>query len=93
MSNVPAWWPFLLIALAAFRTWKLISADLILDAPRERLSEGVQEWLSCAYCSGFWTALAWYAAWLAWPHGTLIAATPLALSAALAALATLLSSD
>lgn len=81
---VPSWWPFLLLALAAFRTWRLLAEDTILDGPRARLVQRMpkgEEFVTCPWCAGFWIALAWWLAWEAWPHGTLVAAVPLAISA------------
>jgi hypothetical protein len=42
---------------------------------------GVGNFLGCAWCLGFWVALAWWAAWLVWAD-TVIVAVPFALSAA-----------
>ena len=33
--DYPEWWQFLLLALAAFRVWRLIAEDTILDGPRQ----------------------------------------------------------
>jgi uncharacterized protein DUF1360 len=64
---VPPTWSFVLGALAAWRIYKLLSVDDILDAPRERLApEGSKrrEFLECPYCAGFWVSalgsLGWY---------------------------------
>lgn len=97
MSNVPNWWELLLLALAAWRTFRLLAEDDILDKPRRWVlnldpdwNEGEEpndayrfkwgEFITCPYCAGFWITLAWWGAWLAWPHGTLIAAAPLAIN-------------
>lgn len=66
------WWAFLVVVLAAWRTWALISRDLILDRPRDRwFKKGTmrRDWLECPYCSGFWVATGWVGAWVAvdWP--------------------------
>lgn len=37
MSNVPDWWQLTLLALAAWRTFRLIAADDIFDRPRRYL--------------------------------------------------------
>lgn len=37
--------------------------------------------ISCPWCLGWWVCLAWWAAWEIWPAGTVVAATPWALSA------------
>lgn len=77
------WWPFILLALAAYRTWRLLADDTILDRPRAWVvrSERVSEFASCCWCLGFWVTLAWWASWELWPHGTLLAAAPMALAA------------
>lgn len=36
--------------------------------------------IHCPWCLGFWISLGWWAAWMEWPHGTLVAATPWAIS-------------
>ncbi len=77
------WWPFLLLGLAAYRTWRILGLDAILDGPRNRLPLGVGFFASCCWCLGFWVAVAWWAAWEMWPHGTIWVAVPLALSAVL----------
>lgn len=38
--------------------------------------------VGCPFCLGAWLSLAVYLAWLAWPHATMYAAYPFALSAA-----------
>lgn len=105
MSNVPSWWEFLLLSLAAWRIYRLLAEDTILDRPRRKLVRLADEWkeegdepgpdyredlglfITCPYCAGFWIALAWWAAWLLWPHAALVVATPLAISALVAFLA------
>jgi len=37
--------------------------------------------INCPWCLGWWISLAWWAAWIAWPAGTLVAATPFAIAA------------
>jgi hypothetical protein len=89
----------LLLALAAFRTWRLLAEDDLLDRPRRYVTRlgsgwekdgdpvpagyriGLGKFVACPWCLGFWLALAWWAAWQAWPHATEVAAVPLALSA------------
>ncbi|HEY1309293.1 MAG TPA: DUF1360 domain-containing protein [Vicinamibacterales bacterium] len=78
--QVPDWYALLLLALAAYRTWKLLAEDTILDFARDRMGYGLK-FLKCPWCLGFWIAVAWWGAWQAWPHGTLISATVMALSA------------
>lgn len=63
------------------------------DATGETYREGVAGWITCPYCMGFWVALAWWGAWELWPHGTLVAAAPLAINAGLIGAQRLLSSE
>ncbi len=82
--SVPSWWPFLLLALAAFRVWRLLAEDTILDRPRERIVRTLpkgEEFVTCPWCAGFWVSLAWWVGWQVWPHWTLVAAVPFAVSA------------
>ena len=83
---IPEPWAFALLALAAFRVWKLVAEDTLLDRPLARLREW--EAVTCPWCSGAWIAGAWWASWY-WlsPHWTLVAAVPFALSTTVAALA------
>lgn len=93
---VPSWWPFLLLALAAFRTWRLIAEDTILNRPRARfvrwLPKG-EEFVLCPWCSGAWISVGWWLAWCAWPHWTLVVSVPFALSAVVALVAVNLDPD
>lgn len=89
---LPNWYGLVLLGLAAFRTWKLLGDDVILDAPRKWFvygfrkvrgngsAEHVSDFLSCPWCLGFWCALAWWGAFELWPHGTTIAAVPFAIA-------------
>lgn len=95
--SIPDWWTALLLALAAWRTFRLLSEDTILDRPRAwllgysgwkegeslppTLREGLSEFVTCPYCLGFWVSLGWWGAWQAWPHATVVVAVPLAVSA------------
>jgi hypothetical protein len=85
MGMIPSVFEFILLALAAFRLWKLIGDDAILDVPRDRLLERVSEgwtyFVTCPWCLGAWSALAWWLAWIAWPYGAVVVAVPFALSA------------
>jgi hypothetical protein len=60
--TVPPVWAFILGALAAWRVWKLLSTDDVLDYGnlRERVApEGSErrKFLDCPYCAGFWVSL------------------------------------
>lgn len=37
MPEIPAWWEFTLLALAAWRVYRLLAEDTILDWPRRKL--------------------------------------------------------
>ena len=107
--NIPSWWQFLLLALAAFRLFRLLSEDTILDRPRAWLlgyqgwTEGEKlpatyrakwgEWITCPWCSGAWISGVWWVAWLLWPHATVVVAVPLAVSAVLALVSKNLDAD
>lgn len=77
---IPGYLELVLLGLAAYRTWKLLAEDTILDGARDRMGYGLK-FLRCPWCSGFWIALAWWGAWQLWPHGTLVAAGAAAISA------------
>jgi hypothetical protein len=92
---IPSFWQFALLALAAFRAWKLVGDDAVLDRPRDWVLDRLETedefgnrgeawtyFITCPWCAGFWITGLWWLAWLAWPHGVLIVATPFALSAA-----------
>ncbi len=101
VSEVPRLTPApltaLLLALAAFRTYRLIAHDDLSPLVTARnWAVGAQfhgarkptfarpvlaDWLVCAWCSGAWYSVVWYGAWLLWPHGVLYGAAPMALSA------------
>jgi len=103
--QIPDWYALLLLGLAAFRSWKLIGDDTILDRPRKRSMElafkfggakGKNYWetlLECPWCAGFWVSLIWWGLWEAWPHGTLVASAPLAISAIVGLIGSVFQSD
>ena len=94
--TAPDWWEATLLALAAYRTWKLAAVDSILDRPRARLLDSrprLDAFVACGWCAGFWLALAWWTAWQAWPDATLAVTPPLAISVAVGALADRLGAD
>ena len=88
--NIPEPWQFALLALAAFRVWKLIGDDAILDTPRDwALARLGDTWgkkaeylITCPWCAGTYIVLAWWGAWQLWSHATLVAAGVVALGAA-----------
>lgn len=59
-------WEFLLLALAAYRTWQLVAEDDVLDPIRRRVFRRVPDWLACPWCSGFWIAAGWLVAFWVW---------------------------
>lgn len=70
---IPEPWEFALLALAAFRLWKLIADDRILDRPRDWLLGKMEDerktywgdFLTCPWCAGFWISLLVYMGWIA----------------------------
>ncbi len=88
---IPSWLGLILLALAAYRTWRLLAEDTILDPVRGRIYRWVDpeskramrlyEFLSCPWCLGTWVAAMWWASWYVWPHGTSIVAAPFAVAA------------
>lgn len=104
MSDIPSVWEFALLAGAAFRVWRLLAADAILDRPRDWLTrrakaeagehrEEVDIFLHCPWCLGFWITVAWWGAWLIWPHATVLIAVPFAANALVALVAQNLDGD
>lgn len=89
---VPNWYALILLALAAFRVFHLLAEDAILDRPREwvvaRFGEKNEVYfLTCAYCLGAYISVAFWLFWVWQPHWSLVAATPFALSAVVALVA------
>lgn len=99
--RVPHALELVILALAAWRTYRLLAFDVILQPLRERLirraeddgyvyvGEGeyrptLDKFVHCPYCLGFWLCVAWWVAYLVWPHGAVWLAVPWALSGVLA---------
>lgn len=69
---VPNPWDFLIIALAAWRLWKLIAEDVILERPVDAILSRIPgerraywaKFIECPYCLGFWICGMGYAIWL-----------------------------
>ncbi len=56
----------LIVGLAAGRGYQLLAHDSILDTPRQWVDNNwprVGDWLSCAWCAGFWIALLTVSLW------------------------------
>lgn len=95
--NIPNWYALLLLALAAYRIWRLAAWDEITEPARLAITRykkpgyhgRLAEFLQCGFCLGFWVALAWWILWLVWPHGALVAAVPFAISTLVGTLARL----
>lgn len=94
---IPSGLEFLILSLAAFRVFRIISQDDMPVMVRWRnafvgaeLEAGVwafrhptlAHFIGCAWCLGFWIALAISAAWWLAPHWTIVACLPFAVSAA-----------
>jgi hypothetical protein len=82
--SIPNWYEFLLLGLAAWRTYQFIGQDTIIDRPRRYItskSEHVETMIECPYCSGFWIALVWWGAFQLWEHGSVVVAAAIALTA------------
>ena len=74
---IPSWWAFVLLSVAAFRLWKLVADDRILDRPRNWLLDRVvgrrgeksgvywSDFLTCPWCAGFWITLLIYVGYIA----------------------------
>jgi hypothetical protein len=105
--RIPDWWVFSILALAAFRCWRLISEDEILQVPRRKIVRlpiewedgdpipneyriGIAQFISCFWCAGFWISVGIWALWLWQPEWTTGLSVPLALSAAVGAVGSLL---
>lgn len=94
--TVPNWYTLALLSLAAYRTFRLLSEDTILDRLRARVlgyrgwQEGqklpssyrvkLSEFVGCPACLGAWVSLFWWVAWEWQTHITTVAAVPLAVS-------------
>lgn len=98
--DIPSPYAALLLALAAYRLWRLIAEDDVFDRPRRWLlrlgdwrdgqaappayRDRLAEFITCPWCLGFWLAVAWWVAWLGLEEWALFAAVPFALSAVVA---------
>lgn len=80
-----------------FRIYRLIAEDDILDGPRDRLLDKLEEerlekldaLITCPWCLGFWLSVLAWLVWLLSPSWTVGLALPWALSATVAFLAKL----
>ena len=65
----------------------LVARDDIANRPRkviiQRQGVKITEFVECPYCSGFWIALMWWGAFQLWPHGSIIVASAIAVTALL----------
>jgi len=105
--SIPNWFEFALLSLAAYRVFRLLSEDTVLDRPREYVvglsgwTEGrptppgyrvrLAEFLLCSSCFGFWISVAWWLSYQLWEYGTVVAAVPFAISTVVIAVASLLN--
>src|SRR5262245_19874808 len=87
--SVPDWYALLLLGLGAYRVWRLLPEDTLLEALRSRLmrEDGwLEELVECPWCLGFWIAVCFWAGYQLWPHAMLVVSVPLALSVVVGAL-------
>lgn len=78
---IPEPWEFVLLVLAAFRVWKLIADDRILDRPRDWILDRIvrkrgepkgfywSDFLTCPWCAGFWISILIYVSWITFGPG------------------------
>ena len=99
---MPSPFEAVLLALAAWRIWHLLSDDTILDRPRNWIAkvendrvgrEGLADFLECPFCLGFWVSLGWICMYAITPTYTLWAALPFALNAVVVAVNHWLTSE
>jgi hypothetical protein len=67
----------LLVAAAAYRTWRLLAIDTVLDVPRDKLLSGrprLDAFVGCPWCLGWWVTTGWMLAWWAWQDTVWVAA-------------------
>src|SRR5262245_55816629 len=78
---IPEPYQFVLLALVAYRVWRLLAEDGILEKPRRKLvrlpstwndgplpEEYREEWatfFNCPWCLGAWVSLGVYVGWIA----------------------------
>lgn len=98
--SVPSPWVALLLALAAFRVFRFIARDTLLDGPRARVLRlagwdgetdpppgyrgKLDKFILCPWCAGFHIGVLWWAAWLVFPTVTAALAVPWAINAVVA---------
>ena len=63
------------------------------DSTGEQYREKLGNFITCPYCSGFYLAVAWWAAWVFFPTETLFVAVPFAINAGLIGAQRVLSSE
>lgn len=65
--SLPTWLVAVVCVLASYRITRLVTADVLLDAPRTWLAIHLPAYpaklVTCAYCAGFWISALVVAAW------------------------------
>lgn len=93
---MPGTFELVVLILAAYRVWRLLALDELLDPIRDPLlglkgddfaRPALARFLGCPFCFGFWISLAIYGAWLSAPRPTLYAMAPFAISGAVGLIA------
>lgn len=93
---MPSPFEAVLLGLAAWRIWYLLSDDLILDRPRRYVTrrwKKAEDFIECPFCLGFWVSLAWVGAFAVFPTETPWVALPFALNAVVVGMNHWLTSD
>lgn len=83
---------FVILALAAYRTWALLAEDNLAGPVRERLGKRSLAFVACPWCLGFWVSAGWSLAFWA-DHRSVWVAVPFALSTAVAAVAAVMDAS
>lgn len=90
----PTSYETILLIAAAYRTFRLIGYDTVLNPLRERIvrrskaqedpslyRRDLDVFLHCPWCLGFWSAVGWWLAWTQWESFTIWFAVPFAIAA------------
>jgi len=83
---IPPAWHFALLALCAYRIFRLVGYDSLVDRPRnwalKRVGDKLELFITCPFCAGFWISGLVYACWV-WLYGDLASTADLLVGAAI----------